>query len=399
MRPPANRISLTAAVGAAVGIALGVASLLEASTDPAGVGLDVQTVTTALAIALGCGIAPFLPVLGLGIGLAPMVLAVLAFPATPGPAGSLLIALILLVGYASFRLTPRAGLAAYLAASLVSGTCVAVQSGSVWEAVFFPLILGAGYGFGVLLRREHFRSAELARLADELRAEREARTRDAVLAERARISRELHDAVAHTVSVMTLQAGVVRRRMPDGSPEQEMLRSVEVLGRRSVDELRQVVGLLRTEPSGFDSADDVGRQPSLSNLPDLATDVRAAGLPVRLDVHGAAVELPDAVDRSGYRIVQEALSNTSRHAGPGATATVRIDYAPDRVVIEVRDDGPPGASKSESGGGYGLIGMRERVSLIGGSLVAGPLTGGGFSVRAELPVPATASDGSAAVGR
>lgn len=399
MRPPANRISLTAAVGGAVGIVLGVASLLEASTDPAGVGLDAQTVTTALAIALGCGIAPFLPVLGLAVGLAPMVLAVLVFPATPGPAGSLLIALILLVGYASFRLPPRPGLAAYVAASLVSGTCVAVQSGSVWEAVFFPLILGAGYGFGVLLRRERFRSAELARLADELRAEREARTRDAVLAERARISRELHDAVAHTVSVMTLQAGVVRRRMPDGSPEQEMLRSVEGLGRRSVDELRQVVGLLRTGPSGFESADEVGRQPSLRNLPDLTADVRAAGLPVRLDVRGEAVELPDAVDRSAYRIVQEALSNTSRHAGPGTTATVRIDYGPDRVVIEVLDDGRPGVVEPASGGGYGLVGMRERVSLVGGSLTAGPLAQGGFSVRADLPVTAGATGGSTAVRR
>lgn len=388
MRTYAGRIGLIA-TGIAVGVALGVASLLEASTDPVGPGLDTQTIISAVAIAVACGIAVFSPVASLIIGLLPMVLAVLVFPQTPGQGGSHLIALILLVGYASYRLTPRAALVAYLTVSVVSGGCTAVLSGSAWEAVFFPLILGAGYGFGVLLRRERFRSAELARLAEELRAEREARTQDAILAERARISRELHDAVAHTVSVMTLQAGVVRRRMPDGSPEQEMLRSVEVLGRRSVDELRQVVGLLRTEQTGstFDPPDEVGRQPLLSNLDDLAADVRAAGMPVQLEVQGEAIDLPDAVDRTAYRIVQEALSNASRHTTAGTTATVRITYRPDSVVVDIQDDGRPVDPNDRGpGGGYGLIGMRERVSLVGGSLEVGPRPGGGFGVHAALPL-------------
>jgi signal transduction histidine kinase len=204
----------------------------------------------------------------------------------------------------------------------------------------------------------------------------------AVAAERARIARELHDIVAHHLSVMVLQAAGARA---SGRAADVALEKIEHSGRQALTEMRRLLGMLR-EP---DAEPELTPQPGLGKLPALAESVRAAGLPVRLVVDGEGTALPAAVDVSAYRIVQEALTNVLKHAG-SARAEVSIGYVADSVTIEVTDDGPgPDAADmvwaEVSRGGRGLTGMRERVALFGGDLRAGPRPGGGFTVRARLP--------------
>jgi signal transduction histidine kinase len=209
----------------------------------------------------------------------------------------------------------------------------------------------------------------------------------AVDAERARIARELHDIVAHHLSVVVLQAAGARA---SGQASEGTLEKIEHSGRQALTEMRRLLGMLR-EP---DEEPALTPQPGLGELPALAESVRAAGLPVHLVVGGSGAALPPAVDVSAYRIVQEALTNVLKHAG-SAHAEVSIGYAADSVTIEVTDDGP-GLQAADpvwaeaAPGGRGLAGMRERVALFGGDLRAGPGPDGGFTVRARLPV----SDGA-----
>jgi signal transduction histidine kinase len=198
-----------------------------------------------------------------------------------------------------------------------------------------------------------------------------------------RISREIHDAVAHAVSVMVLQVGVVRTRLVDRPVEADVLTGVEKLGRQSVEELRALVGILRDESAAGPPAP----QPSLANLDDLLDGVRAAGLPVSLEVTGEPATLPRSLDVSAYRVAQEALSNVLRHAGTVAT-TVRLRHEADALTLEVEDEGGPGPGtpRPDGAGGHGLVGMRERVGLFRGTLDAGPRPQGGFAVRARFPL-------------
>jgi signal transduction histidine kinase len=201
----------------------------------------------------------------------------------------------------------------------------------------------------------------------------------AVAAERARIARELHDIVAHHLSVVVLQAAGARA---SGSPSGQTLEKIEHSGRQALTEMRRLLGVLR-EPG---EATGLTPQPGLSELGALAESVRAAGLPVRLSVTGDRAAVPTAVDVSAYRIVQEALTNVLKHAGP-ARAEVTIGCADGAIVIGVTDDGA--GSQDEAGalmGGQGLAGMRERAAIFGGELVAGPRPGGGFAVTARLPL-------------
>jgi len=210
----------------------------------------------------------------------------------------------------------------------------------------------------------------------------------AVAAERARIARELHDIVAHHLSVVVLQAAGARA---SGHPPARTLEKIEQSGRQALSEMRRLLVVLR-EP---DEEPELTPQPGLGELAALAERVRAAGLPVRLEVDGAGAALPAAVDVSVYRIVQEALTNVLKHAGP-AHAEVSIARVDDAVTIEVTDDGdaiqpvPAHSGPAHSGtlqaGGHGLAGMRERVALFGGELLAGPKPGGGFAVRVRLPL-------------
>jgi signal transduction histidine kinase len=227
------------------------------------------------------------------------------------------------------------------------------------------------------------RHSERARLAEERARRSEEEARRAVDEERRRITRELHDVLAHSVSVMTVQASAVRRRLqPEQEREREALRTVEETGRQALSEMRRLLGIMREEGEGASRAP----QPGVATLRTLVEQVRSAGLPVELTVEGEPVRLPPGVDLSAYRIVQEALTNALRHGGNPAHAWVAVRYGDDDVEIEVANDG-----RSESNGeaaGQGLVGMRERVAMCGGELRAGPREGGGFRISARLPVSA-----------
>ena len=224
------------------------------------------------------------------------------------------------------------------------------------------------------------RHSERARRAEERARRMEQEARQAVEEERGRITRELHDVLAHSVSVMTVQASAVRRLLrPEQDREREALMTVEETGRQALAEMRRLLGIMRTESE----RPALAPQPGLGTLPQLVEQVRQSGLPVELTVEGTPVRLPAGVDLSAYRIVQEALTNTLRHAGP-AHAWVAVRYEGEDVEIEVANDGA--SDGVNDGGGHGLVGMRERVALCGGELRSGPRPGGGFKISARLPV-------------
>jgi signal transduction histidine kinase len=210
--------------------------------------------------------------------------------------------------------------------------------------------------------------------------ERDLAAREAVVEERARIARELHDVIAHHVSMIVLQAGA-ERRVLDGSnaSTRDVLETVERTGRSALTEMRRLLGMLRAETS-----EPLTPQPGLSDVPALVAQLHEAGLPVEVQVEGERRELPVGIDLSAYRIVQEALTNALKHAGD-AKASVSIRYRPDSLELEISDDGA-GTEKPLASGGHGLVGMRERVALYGGRLDVGRRPGGGFAVRVLLPI-------------
>ena len=211
-------------------------------------------------------------------------------------------------------------------------------------------------------------------------AEADQRARDAVAEERARIARELHDVVGHSVSVMTVQASGVRRLLrPEQEREREALLTVERTGREALAEMRRMVGVLRRP----EEAPALAPQPSLGHLDRLVEQAREAGLPVDLRVEGEAVELPAGVDLTAYRLVQEGLTNAIKHAR-ATRAEVVVNYGRAQIEVMVSDNG--NGVGNGAGGGHGLVGMRERVSVYGGELDAGPQPGGGYRLRAKLPV-------------
>jgi signal transduction histidine kinase len=229
----------------------------------------------------------------------------------------------------------------------------------------------------LLLRRIVGDRDTRARLAER---ERDVAAREAVVEERARIARELHDAVAHSVSMIVIQAGAERRVLGDiDSSTREVLQTIEQIGRSALTEMRRLVGMLRT-----DAADRLAPQPTLADLPTLMTQVREAGLPVEFRVDGEPRELPVGIELSAYRIVQEALTNALKHAGR-AHAAVSVRYGPDSLELEIADDGA-GTAADVPGGGHGLAGIRERVTLYGGKFDASARRDGGFAVRVLLPL-------------
>jgi signal transduction histidine kinase len=236
------------------------------------------------------------------------------------------------------------------------------------------------YGLGYALARGHRSRRGLEEKALQLEREQDERARAAVAEERARMARDLHDALGHAISVMVLQIGAVRTRLrPDQVAECETLLTAEQTGRDSVSELRRMVGVLREAPSG-----NLAPPVSLSAIDDLVTSVRAAGVSVEISREGQVRALPAGVDIAAYRVAQEALTNVVRHA-PSARARLRIVYEPDEVVVEVNDDGA-GEPVVDGEPGQGLIGMHERVAAFGGTLVAEAIPGRGFVVRAHLPL-------------
>jgi signal transduction histidine kinase len=254
--------------------------------------------------------------------------------------------------------------------------------GQLGQFIFVSLIFTVVWVVGFTLGRKFAEADEARERAAQAEREREQRARDAVAEERARIARELHDVVGHSVSVMTVQASGVRRLLrADQEREREALLIVERTGREALAEMRRMVGVLRRP----EEAPALAPQPSLEHLDRLVEQAREAGLPVDLRVEGEARELPAGVDLTAYRLVQEGLTNALKHAR-ATRAEVLVSYGDGRLEVMVSDDGN-GVGNGE-GGGHGLVGMRERVSVYGGELDAGPQPGGGFRLRATLPVTA-----------
>lgn len=242
---------------------------------------------------------------------------------------------------------------------------------SLSGVLFFILLFGAPWLAGKVVQRRRTGEARMRQERDAAEA--------AIVEERSRIARELHDIVAHAISVTVLQARGGRRMLETHPAEaRAAFDAIERTSTQALAEMRRLLGMLREG-----GAIGLAPQPSLSHLDALVESVRQAGLPIEIVREGDPIELPPGVDLSAYRIVQEALTNALKHAGP-ARARIRIRYSADEIEIEIEDDGQ--GSPSEHGGGHGLAGIRERVAIFGGDLDAGPRPTGGYSLRARLPI-------------
>jgi signal transduction histidine kinase len=274
------------------------------------------------------------------------------------------------------RLAAMVGLAA--AAVWVIGSYAAgANDQNTVPSVFFAAVAWAA---GRAMRRRQQLVELLDERARQLEHEREERIRATVADERARIARELHDVVAHSVSVMVVQAQAGPRLVGEHERAVAAFDAIAASGREALGELRRLLGILRTA----DEALAIGPQPGLGSLAALVDQLGEAGLAVDLRIEGEQIALAPGVDLAAYRIVQEALTNTLRHAGP-AHAGVVVRYGPAAVEFEIVDDGA-GVAGARNGSGHGLVGMRERTALYGGRLEAGPRPDGGFAVRASLPL-------------
>jgi signal transduction histidine kinase len=364
-------------------VLLGPLSLLEATTDRAYYPGATPSVIGALTLVVGFLAMLRFPAVGAVVVAAYYPLLLLS--GAQGPGGTGLIALLVALAYVGLAAPRRESLAALAVSVVVYWATDASLRGLTWDTIFFPVILAPAWWTGTLVRREQQRSREVLRLAAALDAQREASAHAAVVEERARIAREVHDSVAHSVSVMTLQIGGLRRQLDgvlaDRPAEREVMLGLERLGRQSVEELRATVGMLR------EMGDDAPGSPvpSLARAEQLVTDVRAAGLEVDLVVDGDLAELPQGLDVAAYRVAQEALTNVLRHA-PGASTVLRVERRQGTLVVTVRDDGArQQPDVSSTSGGHGLVGMRERTAMYGGTLEAGS-SGSGYQVRAVFPI-------------
>jgi len=272
------------------------------------------------------------------------------------------------------------------AALVATAAFVDYQSSSAFSDFFWTLlILTLAWFFGVALGTRTEQAEELRERVEAAEREQALAAERAANDERSRIARELHDVVAHSVSVMVVQASGVRRLLhADQEREREALMSVEQIGRQALTEMRRMLGVMRT---GTEQPPALAPQPGLQYLDRLVAQVEEAGLPVSLRIEGELPELSPGVDLSAYRIVQEGLTNALKHA-KGARAEVVVRYIDSSVELEISDDGP--GVPDGDGMGHGLVGMRERVALYGGTLEAGPREGGGFVLRAQLPAEARA---------
>ena len=257
-----------------------------------------------------------------------------------------------------------------------------LSPGNVAFAVIF---VGGPWAGGLAMRLRRQREASLRLRNDRLveQQERQAEeARQAIVAERARIARELHDVVSHAISVSVLQARGARRLL--GRDEEAVSRALDAIehtNAQALGDMRRLLSLLREA----DEPQSHAPQPSLARLEELVSQVESAGVPVRLEVTGDSGAAPPGVELSAFRIVQEALTNVLRHAGPDARATVEVRYAADHLDLAVVDTGQGSVTAGHSTGGHGLIGIRERVGVAGGSVTVGPEPQGGFAVRARLP--------------
>jgi signal transduction histidine kinase len=325
------------------------------------------------------------PVLAIAMSSAVYLPYVVAYGATNSLA-QLLVGLLLLFALGRHA-DPRsriAGAAIGYTLIVVQGLSGAFSTPADWT--FALVFSAAAFGIGVAQRLQVQRSQALAEAAQQAQVEQEAAAEAAVQEERARIARELHDIVAHNVGLIVLQAGGARSVLEtDPARARRALAQVEEIGRQTLAEMRHLVGILRT-----DSADERLPFPSLERVPGLVEEARSTGLDVELAIGGTPIDLPAGLELAAYRVIQEALTNVRKHA-PGAHAVVHLQYGPEDLRVRVTDDGGPAghaprATEAANGPGHGLIGMRERVRLYGGSLEARPLRDGGFRVEARLPL-------------
>jgi signal transduction histidine kinase len=269
-------------------------------------------------------------------------------------------------------------------AIVLSGASIVVYNDPRHETgdlIFTPVLFVMGWLVGFALRERTEQTEAAEERATRAERDREAAARVAVAEERARIARELHDVVAHAVSVMVLQVGAVRHRMPETDTEdRDTLKKVEQAGRTALAEMRRLLNAMRHDGDQL----ELVPQPGLDDLDMLVNDVRAAGLAVRLQIHGEPFALPPGLDLSAYRILQEGLTNALKHAH-ASHAAVDVHYGATELQLEVRDDGQ-GVPSVDDALGHGLIGIRERVRIFGGDMSAGPSSAGGFLLRARLPL-------------
>ena len=306
----------------------------------------------------------------------------------PSPLGTDLSILILLYTLAAYR--PRrvslAGLVVCLAGAFVAvARWVPAQTGLVQKVLLAGVIFsGTALVAWVLGDSMRYRRAYLTALEDRaarLERERDAQAQIAAAAERARIARELHDVIAHNVSVMVVQAdGASYALHSDPERAGQALAAISHTGRKALAEMRRLLGVLR---SG-DERTELAPVPGLDQLRELIDQARQAGMSVSLSLDGPPRPLPEGAELAAYRVVQESLTNTRKHGGLAAAAAVSLRYEPDGLVLQVTDDGL-GAAAPADGPGHGLTGMRERIGMYGGTIEAGPLPGGGYQVTARLP--------------
>ncbi|MER7127486.1 sensor histidine kinase [Streptosporangium saharense] len=302
---------------------------------------------------------------------------------------SVLVAMYAVAARCLLRWAVAAGLVAELGLALSFGQIVTNPDFVSWASLSVFVVAIWIAGIYANTRRRYLRSLEERAVRAE--HERDQQVRLAAAAERTRIARELHDVVAHNVSVIIVQADGAGYAI-DSDPEQarEAMRAISDTGRQALAEMRRMVGVLRTDgvtgegQGGQGRVEEYAPQPSLSQMDDLVAQVRASGLPVEVRVAGQAPPLPEGEQLTVYRIVQEALTNTLKHGGPGSSAVVEMEYGSRELLVRVTDDGR-GAAAPRSVDGHGLLGMRERAAMFGGSVEAGPYAGGGFRVTARLP--------------
>lgn len=364
-------------IGAVLAVAVAVLGVVEQF-----LGTDLERPLVTSAVMVVVGIALFLrrlqPMATLAVAMGGLVIA--DVNSAYGTATSVFAVVVAATNVGLETKMPNLALGPAMVAVFVLLAVFGSEPFEPIDAIAMSLIYGGAIAVGVMFRRHTDRVAELAAKAALLEREREVGASQAVDAERARIARELHDIVSHSISVIAIQTQAVRRRLGDDHrAEADDLRAVETVARQAMAEMRRMLGILRSQGNAL----ELEPQPGLGQLAKLLEQTRSAGLPVELRVEGKEAPLPPGIDLAAYRIIQEALTNIRKHAGP-AQAIVTLRYGDHMVEIEVVDDGrgPSGTAV----GGHGLLGMRERISVYGGTLEYGAVNGRGFRVGALLPV-------------
>ncbi|AVZ74517.1 two-component sensor histidine kinase [Streptomyces lunaelactis] len=361
---------------------------------PVGIGPRISAALIVLLLSLVVALRRRMPekmlILAAVLGLAQLALDIEVNPAD----FAMLVIIYTVAAHDGSRWTSRLALVGGLSAATLAQVRWPEETTGVGGRILFtifmtvPFALAWVLGDSIRTRRAYF--AQLEERATRLEKEREAQSKVAVAAERARIARELHDVVAHNVSVMVVQADGAAYVL-DAAPDQakQALETISSTGRQALAEMRRLLGVLRTGDAP--ESGEYVPQPDVQQIEDLVEQVRSAGLTVDFKIEGTPRPLPSGVELTAYRIVQEALTNTRKHGGPEAGASVRLVYFDDGLGLLVEDDGRGSAHELyEDGGadgrGHGLIGMRERIGMVGGTLDAGPRPGGGFRISALLPL-------------